>query len=170
MTTYDFGDGNGPVPAHQHANGGGWVADTATVEDRAYVGPNAQVYGSARVCGEARVYGSARVSDSALVCGEARVCDSARVCGEALVCDSAWVTEVCTRDPKVLTGFAHTLTITDHHVRAGCECHPPSVWLERGEAIIRAARIPSKDAKAQAAIIAALIEQHGCTDLLEEPK
>jgi len=25
MTTHDFQDGNGPVPAHQHANGGGWV-------------------------------------------------------------------------------------------------------------------------------------------------
>ena len=28
MTTYDFKDGNGPVPAHQHPNGGGWVAAT----------------------------------------------------------------------------------------------------------------------------------------------
>lgn len=37
-TTFDFEDGNGPVPAHQHSNGGGWVADTATVADTAYVG------------------------------------------------------------------------------------------------------------------------------------
>jgi len=42
MTTFDFG--NGPVPAHQHSNGGGWVADTAKVADTAYVGPDAQVY------------------------------------------------------------------------------------------------------------------------------
>lgn len=28
MTTFDFDDGNGPVAAHQHCNGGGWVADT----------------------------------------------------------------------------------------------------------------------------------------------
>ena len=28
-TTYDFKDDNGPVPAHQHSNGGGWVAATA---------------------------------------------------------------------------------------------------------------------------------------------
>ena len=26
---HDFKDGKGPVPAHQHSNGGGWVADTA---------------------------------------------------------------------------------------------------------------------------------------------
>ena len=36
MTTFDFG--NGPVPAHQHSNGGGCVADTARVSE------NAQVY------------------------------------------------------------------------------------------------------------------------------
>ena len=33
------------VPAHQHPNGGGWVADTATVLDEAYVGPTARVFG-----------------------------------------------------------------------------------------------------------------------------
>ena len=42
-TTYDFGAG--PVPAHQHPNGGGWVADTARVADTAYVGPYAKVAG-----------------------------------------------------------------------------------------------------------------------------
>ena len=55
MNMHDFNDGNGPVPAHQHPNGGGWVADTATVADTAFVGLGAQV------CGEALVYGTARV-------------------------------------------------------------------------------------------------------------
>ena len=32
--TFDFG--NGPVPAHQHPNGKGWVADTALVADTAF--------------------------------------------------------------------------------------------------------------------------------------
>ena len=41
MTTYDFGAG--PVPAHQHSNGGGWVADAATVSDAVFVGPQARV-------------------------------------------------------------------------------------------------------------------------------
>jgi hypothetical protein len=52
-TTFDFGFG--PVPAHQHPNGGGWVSDTAEVSDTAYVGPNAQVFGNARVSGNARI-------------------------------------------------------------------------------------------------------------------
>ena len=45
-TTYDFGDGNGPVAAHQHSNGGGWVADTAKVDETSYVGLNAMVFGN----------------------------------------------------------------------------------------------------------------------------
>ena len=47
MTTFDFG--NGPVPARKHPNGGGWVADTATVSETAYVGPEAMVFGNAEV-------------------------------------------------------------------------------------------------------------------------
>ena len=63
MTTFDFGDGKGPVAAHQHPNGGGWVADTAKVADTSYVGPDAWVYGNAEVSGTARVSGDAWVSD-----------------------------------------------------------------------------------------------------------
>ena len=61
-TTFDFQDGNGPVPAHQHPNGGGWVADTARVEESAYVGPNAQVYGSAHVEGGVQLLSDTRIS------------------------------------------------------------------------------------------------------------
>ena len=43
MTTYDFGAG--PVPAHQHPNGGGWVAESATVSDAVFIGPQARVAG-----------------------------------------------------------------------------------------------------------------------------
>lgn len=37
---FDFGEG--PVPAHRHANGGGWVANTAEVEDTAVVEEDGQ--------------------------------------------------------------------------------------------------------------------------------
>jgi hypothetical protein len=43
MTTFDFGDGKGPVAADKHINGGGWVADTAFVTDR-----TARVFGTGR--------------------------------------------------------------------------------------------------------------------------
>ena len=71
MTTFDFGDGNGPVPAHKHPKGGGWVADTATVDETAYVGAEARVFDYAKVFGDARVYGDARVFDNAQVFGNA---------------------------------------------------------------------------------------------------
>ena len=85
MTTFDFGDGNGHVPAHKHPIGGGWVADTAIVTDTAYVGPDARVYGKARVFGDAQVFGYAQVYDKARVYGDAQVYDKARVFGDAQV-------------------------------------------------------------------------------------
>ena len=60
---YDFKDGNGPVPAKRHENGGGWVASSANVSDTTYIGPNARVFGNARVSGYAVV------SDGALTGG-----------------------------------------------------------------------------------------------------
>jgi hypothetical protein len=61
------------------------VADTATVAETAFVGPEALVFGSAWVYGEALVYGSAQVY------GEAWVSGSAQVSGSAKVFDAAWV-------------------------------------------------------------------------------
>ena len=91
MSRQVFDFGAGPVPAHQHANGGGWVADTAQVDAGAYVGHSAQVSGEARVFGKARVFGEAQVSGKAQVSGEARVSGKARVFGEAQVSGEARV-------------------------------------------------------------------------------
>jgi hypothetical protein len=77
--TFDFG--NGPVPAHQHPNGGGWVADTATVAITAYVGPDAHVFGDAKVCDDARVFGNAWVSGNA----HAWVASNAQVCCDTMI-------------------------------------------------------------------------------------
>ncbi len=90
-THFDFGDGNGPVPAHRHPNGGGWVADTAKVYETSYVGPDAQVYDDATVSGNARVYDNARVYGNAWVSSNARVYDNAKVSGDACVSGDAWV-------------------------------------------------------------------------------
>ena len=45
MSTHNFRDGIGEVPAHQYSKGGGWVADTA------FVARHAVVYGYAVVLG-----------------------------------------------------------------------------------------------------------------------
>jgi hypothetical protein len=88
---FDFQDGQGPVPAHQHPNGGGWVADTASVADTAFVGFDAQVFGEARVCGDAQVYENARVYGDARVFGHAWVYGNAEIYGNAQVFDRAHV-------------------------------------------------------------------------------
>jgi hypothetical protein len=92
-TTFDFGEG--PVPAHRHVNPdgseGGWVAETATVEATAYVGPDARVFGNTWVSGNAWVYENARVFDNAWVFGNARMYENARVFGDAWVYGNARV-------------------------------------------------------------------------------
>ena len=77
--THDFENDEGPVPAHKHGNGGGWVANSAVVADTAFVGPSASVFG------RARVLDNSSVSDSAWVCGDAVASGDSRVHGDAVV-------------------------------------------------------------------------------------
>ncbi|MBR2283706.1 MAG: hypothetical protein IJ874_04705 [Ruminococcus sp.] len=82
---------------HYHSNGGGFVADTATVADSVYVGPNAKVLeyanvsGNAVIDGYAIVTGSAKVSGNAVVNGHAVVAENAQVKDNAIISDYAGV-------------------------------------------------------------------------------
>jgi len=67
------------VSGDAHPNGGGFVQDSATVDETAYVGPRA------RVLEDATVKDGARIEDSAIVRGSAKVSGSAIVRGHALV-------------------------------------------------------------------------------------
>lgn len=87
--------------------------------------------------------------------------------GNAWVSGNAEVSGKCLKTPTVLTGLGHTLTITDHLVRAGCECHPPSVWINRGKAIIKADGFSTGTAKLWHQIICLAIEAHNSTDQME---
>ena len=70
---FDFGDGLGPVPAHRHVNGGGWVAYSAVVMKSVWVGPEAQVYGHAWVMDTVKVVDRARVHGRAYLRGDVTV-------------------------------------------------------------------------------------------------
>ena len=59
---------------HQHANGKGWVANTAKVDDSVYVGPYACVYGHAEITGRVRIEDLAQISGHAKLSGDVRVC------------------------------------------------------------------------------------------------
>jgi hypothetical protein len=145
VTEFDFGAG--PVPAHRHANGGGWVADSATVADSAYVGPNARVYDKARVAGEARVYGEAQVFGEAWVYGEAQVFGEARVFGEAQVYGEARVGAhiigypldgipiVTDLDKRIAEAVANgSLEMSDWHTCATTHCRAGWAITLAGEA------------------------------------
>ncbi len=79
------------VAGAAHANGGGFVASTASVAATAYVAPGAvvldraQVTGNARIEGKAMVRDDARVMDNAIVGGFAVVAGNAEVRGTAKV-------------------------------------------------------------------------------------
>jgi hypothetical protein len=76
---HDFKDGKGKVFAHRHDNGGGWVANTATVAETVKVTRNAQVFDFARVYDTCRIEGTSRVF------GHATLHNNVRVCGNAMV-------------------------------------------------------------------------------------
>lgn len=81
------------VSGTTHANGGGFVANTASVSSSVFVGVNAQVLGNATVSGNARIEDwavitdNANVSGSAVIRGHALVGGTANVYGSAIVSD-----------------------------------------------------------------------------------
>ena len=87
------------VEGGPHANGGGFVAATATVSESAYVGPEAMVLDYTSVTENARIEGRAVVRNEAKVFGQAVVKDHAQVnriaevYGNATVRDSAVITD-----------------------------------------------------------------------------
>ena len=64
---------------HKHPLGGGYVANTAHVEESVYVGPHALVYGKAELSERVRVEDYAQVSGSAKLSGDVRVARNAWV-------------------------------------------------------------------------------------------
>jgi len=134
-------DGARPAPAPKpaydaaalrpHPNGGGLVADSASVAATAFVGPDALVLDRARVEGTARIEGRAVVRDDAVVADAAIVSDlalvreGARVAGDARVRDFAVVEGTGTvvdgraqvRHHAKVTGGAR---VTDGAVVRGC--------------------------------------------------
>ena len=77
----------------RHANGGGFVANSARVDDSVYVGPNAAVIGNATVTGNAVIDGYAMIAENANISGNAYIGDSAMVMGRATVSGNAKVLE-----------------------------------------------------------------------------
>ena len=99
IETFDFGDGQGPVPAHRHVQGGGWVADTARVDPDSFVGARARVFGRATVGPKVALYNKTSVSGSARV-SNVVLEEAAKVDRSAQIHGSAWAT-------AIISGQAH---------------------------------------------------------------
>ena len=69
VLTFDFCDGRGEVPAHQHVNPdatcGGWVEDNCIVSADSYISDNSSVYNNSSVDNNSRVDNS-RVDNSSV--------------------------------------------------------------------------------------------------------
>ena len=123
---------------HRHSNGGGWVQNTASVDETAYVSEFACVSGSAHVSGSACVSGDACVSDNACVSGDAIVCGSARVSGTACVSGGAyvggdaWVSgDVWEFSPLFIQGSRHSVAICSRsELQIGCKRYKINEWLK----------------------------------------
>jgi hypothetical protein len=115
------------------SNGGGFVANSATVAATVYVGPLARVLGSAKVSGTAQILGRATVKGNAQVSGTAVVMDTAIVTGSAVVTDSGVVSGHAYMNTGTVSGHgqvkgwatvttnqnAGSLLVTDHAVLGG---------------------------------------------------
>jgi len=135
MTTHDFG--TGPVPAHQHSNGGGWIADTATVAETAYVGPNAKIFGNARICNDAQIYGNAQIYNNARIYGNAQIYGYAQIYGNSLICDDALIYDNAriSNPNDILWGHLGGFNFTAYKLQNGsvflqygCEGHDLQAW------------------------------------------
>jgi len=115
-----------PEEQHQHKNGGGWVANTVTIDDSVYVAPYAQV------SGDARVYGDAQVSGNARVYGD------------------AWV-----ETPLFIQGTRHAVNNSKHgYLSIGCITLTFKEWKKQYRAIGKKQGYTAKQIKEYGAIIA----------------
>ena len=110
-----------------------WIHENALVTGNAYVSGNAKVYGNAQVSGDAEVTGNAEVYGNAQVTGNAEIYENAKVYGNAYVSGDAEVSGDAKATKEVITFgniFDYDITITDNHIKIGCQQYLKSRWLE----------------------------------------
>lgn len=117
-TTHKFRDGI-TRPAHQHNNGGGWVADAAFAADEVYIGPRAEVIGGTI---------------------EGGTIDGGTIEGGTIRGGTIWGGTieggVVTRDVTFICGcIPYQVTITDTHAGVGCQWKTHDEWETDGAKI-----------------------------------
>jgi NDP-sugar pyrophosphorylase family protein len=130
-----------------HMNGGGQVADTATVSEDSYVGADCKILDNAVLQNGAIVANGSVVSGNAIV-DSAEVTDGAVVGGVTHLqyCNvHGHVTLLKT--PIVLRGFEQEIVIADDFVIIGCQTISIEDWKTRSVALLRANGYPKASAE-----------------------
>ena len=155
IQTHVFRDGI-ERPAHQHSNGGGWVADTAFAHKDAYIGQCAEVIGGTILGGT--ILGG--------------TIEGGTIEGGTIWGGTIWGGTIrggtirggnVTRDVTFVCGaIPHSVTITDDFVGVGCQWHSPEHWREHGaEIMIEDGQTPERAAFFMGLLIT-FIDLHGC--------
>ena len=113
------------------------VYNNAKIFEKAKVFGYALIFGDASVCESAEVFGFAQVGENAIIFGNAKVYESAVIVGNAKVFDKAKVYGYAQvyKNVKVTktvitfgNAFNYFITITDDHIRIGCQQHLKAEW------------------------------------------
>lgn len=134
MTTYNFNDGNEPVPAHQHSNGGGWVADTCNISAEVYVDANATVAGRVVANGNVRFEANARVNSNAKFSTGLDTPITVNTDFYLWSPQSFSISNVGSfnKQPKVIQGYMFPFILSDNHIHLGCIDTSHSSFLSNG--------------------------------------
>ena len=180
IQTHVFRDGI-ERPAHQHSNGGGWVADTATASSEAYIGPRAEViggtiwggtiWGGAIRGGAIRggtIYGGT-IDGGTIRGGTIR---GGAIRGGAIYGGAIYGGTIrggtirggnVTRDVTFVCGaIPYQVTITDDFVGVGCQWHSPEHWLKLGAEIMTEDGQTPERAAFFMGLLITFIDLHGC--------
>lgn len=130
-----------------HANGGGQVADTASVSEDSYVGPDSKVLDNAILRSGASVSKGSIVFGNAIV-ESAEVTDGAKVGGVAHVqyC-SIHGDATLLKTPILLRGFEHEIVIAEDFIIIGCQMIPIKDWQSKSIVLLRANGYPKASAE-----------------------
>jgi len=130
-----------------HSNGGGQVAETATVSEDSYVSNDSKVIDNAVVQNGSTITNGATVFGNAIV-ENSEVADGAKVGGTAHVKYASIHSNVTLlKTPIVLHGFEQEIVVSDEFVIIGCQTIPMDIWETRSVALLRANGYPKASAE-----------------------
>lgn len=131
-----------------HANGGGQVSDTATVDLTAFIGSDCQVLDNATVGPHSVVSNGSVVYGHAVLQNISIVTDGAKVGGTVFLnATEIHSNVVLEKTPITIHGFEQEIVISNTFIIVGCQAISMEDWKTRSLALLRANGFPKKSAE-----------------------